>query len=66
NRPLADVQKYFDEQLNGIIPMELSLLLTFVENQKKGKLGRAREAIRNQPAVQSDSNSHTSEERKAA
>ncbi len=66
NRPLADVQQHFDEQLNGVIPMELSMLLTFIENQKKGKLGRAREAVRNQPAAQSDAASHSAEERKAA
>jgi UDP-N-acetylglucosamine acyltransferase len=60
------VQQHFDEQLNGVIPMELSMLLTFIENQKKGKLGRAREAVRNQPAAQSDAASHSAEERKAA
>lgn len=66
NRPLTEVQKYFDEQLNGVIPMELSLLLTFVDNQRKGKLGRAREAVRNQPAAQNDAASHSTEDRKAA
>jgi UDP-N-acetylglucosamine acyltransferase len=64
NRPLHEVQEYFTEQLQGVMPMELSLLLTFIENQRNGKLGRAREAVRNQPAA--ESTSHTSEERKAA
>lgn len=45
NRPLHKVQEYFTEQLQGVMPMELSLLLTFIENQRNGKLGRAREAV---------------------
>lgn len=63
-RSLAEVHDHFNQQLDGIIPIELSTLLTFIENQRKGKLGRAREAIRNQPAA-SDTDS-SSEERKAA
>ena len=48
-RPLAEVQQHFAEKLEGIIPMELSQLLQFIERQRAGKLGRAREAVRNQP-----------------
>jgi UDP-N-acetylglucosamine acyltransferase len=63
NRPLTEVREYFGETLDGVIPIELSLLLQFVENQRAGKLGRAREAIRNKPAAESDSQH---EDRKAA
>lgn len=49
-RPLEEVQGHFAEKLEGVIPMELSQLLQFVERQRAGKLGRAREAVRNVPA----------------
>lgn len=64
NRPLDEVRRQFDDQLEGVIPMELSMLLNFIENQRAGKLGRAREAIRNKPAAESAQQS--SEDRKAA
>jgi UDP-N-acetylglucosamine acyltransferase len=64
NRPLKEVKEYFQETLQGTIPIELSLLLTFVENQKAGKLGRAREAVRNQPAAESQP--QCQEDRRAA
>lgn len=65
NRPLNEVREHFSESLEGVIPMELSSLLTFVENQRAGKLGRAREAVRMKPTV-SDAQTHTSQDRKAA
>ncbi len=65
NRPLSEVQQHFDTQLQGVVPMELSMLLNFIENQRNGKLGRAREAVRHQTAA-SDSTSHATEDRKAA
>ncbi len=64
NRPLAEVKEHFQDTLQGTIPIELSMLLTFVENQRAGKLGRAREAVRMKPAA-SDNQTHSSEERKA-
>ncbi|MCA9063454.1 MAG: acyl-ACP--UDP-N-acetylglucosamine O-acyltransferase [Planctomycetaceae bacterium] len=64
NRPLAEVREQFQERLDGVIPMEVSQLLTFVENQRKGKLGRAREAFRHEPAA--DHSSQPVEERKVA
>jgi UDP-N-acetylglucosamine acyltransferase len=64
NKPLSDVLQHFDETLGGIIPMELSTLLRFVEAQRNGRLGRAREAVRNQTHTTSDS--ATGKERKAA
>ena len=65
NRPLSEVHQHFDETLEGVIPMELSLLLTFIENQRAGKLGRAREAVRHK-AVAAETQKHTSQERKVA
>lgn len=53
NRPLEEVKRHFTDSLEGVIPMELATLLTFLENQKAGRLGRAREAFRNKPATES-------------
>ncbi|MDG1897616.1 MAG: acyl-ACP--UDP-N-acetylglucosamine O-acyltransferase [Fuerstiella sp.] len=55
-KSLADVHQHFDETLNGVMPMELAQLLQFIEAQRAGKLGRAREVVRGQGT----------EERKAA
>ena len=52
-KPLAEVREYFDNELNGVIPMELEQLLQFIEAQRAGKLGRAREAVRSKPAQDS-------------
>ncbi len=65
NRPLEEVWQHFHESLQGTIPIELSLLLNFVENQRAGKLGRAREAVRSKPAA-AETHLRTSEDRKAA
>lgn len=59
-KTLAEVVAHFDETLDGIIPLELSQLLNFIEAQRAGKLGRARELIRNTPPQDN------SEQRKAA
>ena len=64
NRPLDEVRQHFHETLQGTIPIELSMLLTFVENQRAGKLGRAREAVRNKPAA--ENHALPAQERKAA
>ena len=64
NRPLDEVRQHFQDSLDGIIPIELTVLLIFVENQRAGKLGRAREAVRNKPAAEIQS--QPSEDRKAA
>jgi len=50
-----DVKTHFDESLDGVIPVELAQLLQIVENQRAGKMGRAREAVRNQPSEQAGS-----------
>ncbi len=64
NRPLDEVRNHFQDTLEGSIPIELSMLLNFVENQRAGKLGRAREAVRNKPAA--ETGTQTQEERRAA
>jgi UDP-N-acetylglucosamine acyltransferase len=48
-KTLAEATQYFDETLEGSIPLELSQLLNFIEAQRAGKLGRAREAVRSRP-----------------
>lgn len=54
-KTLADVQAHFDETLDGVFPMELSQLLQFIEAQRAGRLGRAREVVRDQtPNVDSE------------
>jgi len=63
NRPLEEVKRHFTETLEGVIPLELASLLTFLENQKAGRLGRAREAFRNKPAAETRP---AGEEQKAA
>lgn len=47
-KPLEAVREIFAEELDGIFPFELSTLLNFLEKQRRGKNGRAREAFRNQ------------------
>tara|TARA_B100001939_G_scaffold233150_1_gene200892 strand:+ start:152 stop:994 length:843 start_codon:yes stop_codon:yes gene_type:complete len=49
---LDAVRDQISEDLDGIIPIELSQMLDFIENQRKGKMGRAREAVRSQPQEQ--------------
>lgn len=48
-RKLEDVRAHFEDTLDGVLPLELAELLQFVANQRAGKLGRAREAVRSQP-----------------
>lgn len=50
NENLDDVRHCFSAQLGGIFPIELSTLLNAIEQQKKGKMGRAREIFRDTPA----------------
>jgi UDP-N-acetylglucosamine acyltransferase len=41
-----DVRALIEEELDGVFPIEISNLLTFVEASRRGKNGRAREALR--------------------
>ena len=45
-KSLEEVREHFDSELQGAIPFELAQLLKFIEDQRAGKLGRAREAVR--------------------
>lgn len=63
NKNLEEVRQEFDSQLSGVFPFELSLLLNFIEQQRRGKMGRAREAVRDQTP---ESNHHELNERRAA
>jgi len=47
-KPLDEIRAELAEQLDGIFPFELSTLLNFLEKQRRGKMGRAREIYRNQ------------------
>lgn len=48
---LEEVRAHFEEELDGVLPLELAELFQFIANQRAGKLGRAREAVRDQPAA---------------
>ncbi|MCL4110820.1 UNVERIFIED_CONTAM: hypothetical protein GTU68_039933 [Idotea baltica] len=47
HKTLDDVRNKMHEDLNGVIPLELSSLFMFLERQKQGRMGRGREAVRN-------------------
>lgn len=49
-RKLSDARSILHDELDGVIPVELQTLFTAIENQGKGKFGRAREAFRNAKA----------------
>jgi len=46
HQSLDAVQAHFEEELNGQIPIELAALLSAMQAQRNGKMGRAREAVR--------------------
>ncbi|MDA1211755.1 MAG: acyl-ACP--UDP-N-acetylglucosamine O-acyltransferase [Planctomycetota bacterium] len=48
------VEEMFLQELDGIIPIEISNLFRFLRLQRAGKMGRAREAVRNQPGSQGE------------
>lgn len=52
---LEEVRAHFEQTLDGLLPLELGELLQFVQNQRNGKLGRAREAVRHQPPADDQS-----------
>jgi UDP-N-acetylglucosamine acyltransferase len=53
-KTLDSVREIFAEELGGIFPFELSTLLNFLEKQRRGKMGRAREAFRNSSPASSE------------
>ena len=46
NRTFDETQQLLLEELDGVLPFEVSQLLNFVAQQRKGKYGRAREQFR--------------------
>jgi len=52
---LDDVYAHFEKERDGVLPMELAELLQFITNQRAGRLGRAREAVRHQPTADEQS-----------
>jgi UDP-N-acetylglucosamine acyltransferase len=47
--PIAEVRNHFLQELNGSLPIELLSLISALEEQRQGKMGRAREATRMSP-----------------
>jgi UDP-N-acetylglucosamine acyltransferase len=45
-KPIAEIRNQLEQELDGVFPFELTALLTFVEQQRLGKMGRAREGLR--------------------
>lgn len=52
HRKLDDIRQRLDEELDGKLPEEVVHVLNFVEQQQQGRLGRARDPSRNQPAAE--------------
>lgn len=52
HKSLDKVQDYFHAELDGVLPMELMVLLNFIETQRQGKMGRGREAVRTTPTTE--------------
>lgn len=48
NKRLAVAREQFATELKGVLPAELEELFTFLDAQSRGKMGRAREVIREQ------------------
>ncbi|MEZ6050584.1 MAG: acyl-ACP--UDP-N-acetylglucosamine O-acyltransferase [Planctomycetaceae bacterium] len=46
HKALDKVWDHFHTELDGVLPLELMVLLNFIETQRKGKMGRGREAVR--------------------
>jgi len=47
--PIAEVRNHFLQELNGSLPIELLSLISALEEQRQGKMGRAREVTRMSP-----------------
>jgi UDP-N-acetylglucosamine acyltransferase len=47
HKQVEAVRDILQQELGGILPIELNTLLSFLEAQQHGKMGRAREAFRN-------------------
>lgn len=65
HKHLDTVRDVFREELQGIFPFELTTLLDFVERQRRGKMGRAREGLRRSSAASPDEQTDASQRRAA-
>lgn len=54
HRKLDDARQALHEQLQGVFPIELTTLFAFLERQARGKMGRAREVVRESRHVGGD------------
>ncbi|MBM82977.1 MAG: acyl-[acyl-carrier-protein]--UDP-N-acetylglucosamine O-acyltransferase [Planctomycetaceae bacterium] len=62
-KPVATIRQIFEDEVGGELPVELESLISAVEAQSRGKMGRAREAFRAQPpAEQSDDQGKSNQE----
>lgn len=66
HRKVDAVRNLFCDELAGNLPAELLTLLNFVEFSQRGKLGRGREALRNQPSMEQQSDDDETPMRRAA
>lgn len=51
HKSLEETRGLLGDECDGVIPIELATLLNFIDYQRKGKMGRGREQVRNQPAA---------------
>jgi len=65
HKSLDVIRAIFHQQMDGVIPIELTTLLNFIERQQAGKMGRAREAVRDQKPAPSQNASPDSQRRAA-
>jgi len=49
---LPAVRQHFEQTCNGVLPIELLTLFQAMEEQRNGRMGRAREAARSSPLVE--------------
>lgn len=64
HKKLEEAREILHGRLDGVLPIELTTLFSFLERQSRGKMGRAREAVRN--AVKPDVADNANEQRRAA
>lgn len=62
HKTLEEAREIFHQELDGILPIELSTLFNFMELTSAGKMGRAREVFRNASSI----NTREQTQRKAA
>lgn len=52
HKSLETVKEHFHNELEGVFPIELMILLDAIDKQRAGRMGRAREAARSTPLVE--------------